>query len=119
MKSRKYASAEPAMVTGAAPAMMASLITKRPAPDSSGKPCSGLPGGGTQRHAHPWPARNAARPCKAGFAAPSPGLSLSNAKKGSGQFFGPIQHHVMTARHREGVPALRFRAVVKHGEWGI
>src|SRR5271157_1269615 len=36
------------MVTSAAPAMIASLTTSRPAPDSSGKPCSGLPNGGTQ-----------------------------------------------------------------------
>src|SRR5262249_2899016 len=48
---RRDAFAESARVTSAAPIMIASLITKRPAPDSSGKPCSGLPRGGTQTSA--------------------------------------------------------------------
>ncbi len=40
--------AESAMVTRAAPAMIASLTTSRPAPDRSGNPCSGPPRSGTQ-----------------------------------------------------------------------
>lgn len=45
---RKRALAESDIVTSAAPIMIASLTTRRPAPESSGKPCSGLPSAGTQ-----------------------------------------------------------------------
>ena len=44
----KYDFAESAIVTNAAPNMMASLTTKRPPTDKSGKPCSVLPNAGTQ-----------------------------------------------------------------------
>src|SRR5579871_2227499 len=45
---RRYSLAELAIVTRAAPIMIASFTTNRPAPESSGTPCSVLPNDGTQ-----------------------------------------------------------------------